>query len=102
MKITGLYCPKVFCVCATKDEFSAVYAKLAQENSAGLNDVEGYELPGSGVIVYLAQTLMTWGHVRIKRNGRTQRNGLRDLGYIQITPEEVVCHDGPITGGTRK
>lgn len=81
----------------------AVYTKLAQGNRAGLKDVEGYEMPTkAGAIVYLTQTLMTWGDVHIKKNVPSQRNKLRECGYLEMTPAEVIGHDGPITGGTKE
>lgn len=111
MEITGTFCPKVFCACSTKAEFVAVYTKLAQGNRAGLKDVEGYEIPKSGAIVYLTpveratrlgSVRQAWGCVYIKDNNSRSRDSLSGGGYQEMTPEEVIGHDGPITGGGKE
>lgn len=100
-KIKTVFCPKVFVSCKSKQDFIDVYKKLSEENKSYIVDLESYEIPKTGLVIYLSETLMTWGKVVTCANTMTKRNNLRSNGYTELSVDQALSHPGAITGSGR-
>lgn len=89
---SSVYAPykKTFFQCNTPEELVFVFNVLKEYHRTEIVDIDKYEIPENGIIVFVRPTSMVWGEIFLKRNTRTQRNELREQGYIEHRPDELI------------
>ena len=79
---SGMFPKKAFIVCEDQSTLDSAISGFCNGGHKKTTS-DGYEV-GKGQIVYLSQTLMTWGKIMIAKNTITNRNRLRAKKYFEV------------------
>lgn len=82
--VSGKYPARAFVVCKTQEELDHALRSFVDMGHRSLIG-DGYEV-GKGKIVWIGQTLMQWGELKIFPNTESKRNLLRSRGYVEVQP----------------
>ena len=80
---TNPYPPKIFFICNTKEEFIKVFKELFSLGHCTSININDFEIPKKGIIVWLKPTLMSWCIIETLPNTLHKRNKLITKGFEQ-------------------
>ena len=80
---SGKFAKKIFIQILSNSDLVAAINYLEEQGHRSKIKTEGFEIPKKGIIVFISQTLMQWGKIKLQPNTEIKRNKLRALGYFE-------------------